>query len=656
MAVFFDDFDRANGALGGNWTNYGTALTISGQYATGGAASHMYNTTVSSVGAMTAEARLGYGGANALLAGPIVKAGGGSGGGYLARIRLTTGTYYFVTGAVSGSVFTEKAAVSLGTVQPFLWTISITYDGGTITATYNGGNTLTFNDLTYSASQYCGIWSYDGSSRIDWVRFTAGTAALLDVAESVVGNFGTATTLHLTGTGTAWTPGTPGSPTFSCDHGTLSGQEVLTSTTATVVYDPGSYLGTVTVTDPSTGATDTFLVTSDTGIITPPGFEGERPTQEGADLLDDAANGVRHAGTVVLNEQAMLTIPVMSYEETVASIWNYIRYIATGINPPGEGTNTPDELLKWVSGGYLRALAVDVAPSNTTLKQDAAALAAALDALTQSGTISLVDLGGSPTLYSHADIIAALGNISTTTDLTPVTDLLYAMWGSSRPTLTQLAEMIDYIRTIAGYSLGDVLDAIHALPSPDNTAVLAAIAALGGSIGAIALELAGLVTAEAADAASSAAAAAEGLAALGVLAEMGLQLLDILNQLKALNQAQPTVWYHPPVWPGLAHVQMGAPQDLQSGLVVPGPMHGVVVDITSTDPGTGFYDYDVDRCWRNIGAVSFVTDRGDHEHWQPLGFSKAMYVPKTMHEAASCKLHLGRGPQGTITPWSIVTE
>jgi hypothetical protein len=60
-------------------------------------------------------------------------------------------------------------------------------------------------------------------------------------------------------------------PTFTVDHGTITSQEVLTATTATCVYSPGDFLGTATFSDPTTGATDTVAVTSDTGTVPPGG-------------------------------------------------------------------------------------------------------------------------------------------------------------------------------------------------------------------------------------------------------------------------------------------------------------------------------------------------------------------------------------------------
>lgn len=68
----------------------------------------------------------------------------------------------------------------------------------------------------------------------------------------------TTPTITLTGTGTAWTPGTPGSPTFTVSGGagaSITAQQVLTATTATITLQTGTATGALTITDPSTGAT-----------------------------------------------------------------------------------------------------------------------------------------------------------------------------------------------------------------------------------------------------------------------------------------------------------------------------------------------------------------------------------------------------------------
>ena len=65
------------------------------------------------------------------------------------------------------------------------------------------------------------------------------------------------------GTGTAWTPGAPGSPTFTLSGGTgasISSQVVNSTTRATLTIATGTALGALTITDPGTGATAKLYV------------------------------------------------------------------------------------------------------------------------------------------------------------------------------------------------------------------------------------------------------------------------------------------------------------------------------------------------------------------------------------------------------------
>jgi hypothetical protein len=39
------------------------------------------------------------------------------------------------------------------------------------------------------------------------------------------------------------------------------------------------------------------------------------------------------------------------------------------------------------------------------------------------------------------------------------------------------------------------------------------------------------------------------------------------------------------------------------------------------------------------------------EQFQPLGFTSAIYVPKTMAQAAAVKVMTPGGTVGTVTPW-----
>jgi hypothetical protein len=134
------------------------------------------------------------------------------------------------------------------------------------------------------------------------------------------------------------------------------------------------------------------------------------------------------------------------------------------------------------------------------------------------------------------------------------------------------------------------------------------------------------------------------------------ELVTLINetqfsQLKAVLFPPSATADIPPVWPGIANVTLGASQQLAMGVTVPGPLDGVIVAITSVPTWKGFFTFDNVRSYRNVGAVTFVTDNGDEELPQTLGFETAVYTPKAMVRASAAKLRTETGVQGTVTPW-----
>ncbi len=73
----------------------------------------------------------------------------------------------------------------------------------------------------------------------------------------------TGNVITLSGTGTSWTAGTPGTPTFTLSGGTgasITSQTITDATHATITLNAGSATGALTITDPSTSATTSVTV------------------------------------------------------------------------------------------------------------------------------------------------------------------------------------------------------------------------------------------------------------------------------------------------------------------------------------------------------------------------------------------------------------
>lgn len=109
----------------------------------------------------------------------------------------------------------------------------------------------------------------------------------------------------------------------------------------------------------------------------------------------------------------------------------------------------------------------------------------------------------------------------------------------------------------------------------------------------------------------------------------------------------------PPIWPGVAGVTLGSSVALAPGVTVTGPLSGVLIALTSVPADKAFFTFDGTLSYRNLGALTFTSDNGDNELPQPLGFTSALYLPKTMQSAAAVIVRTTGGVVGTITPFTI---
>lgn len=655
MAQFVDTFTRADGPIGNNWDVGTYVVTIVSGLVGATSQARIAQTSLSSVTYLKCTTQIYWNSATTYHHGPSVKVSGAGDAGYYSYISVSAGVATF--NLMAGMTYLNQTV--LGALPPPYITLSVEWNQGHLRAWYGHGATTDLmwegDDTTYAQNVYAGLYVNRRGDQTDVCTIITDEETSLSADPNVVGNYGACTDIELTGVGTSWTPGTPGSPTFTVNHGTISAQTVNSATSATITYCPGDYLGDVVITDPSTGEMVAIVVTSDPAIIPPPDA-GERPSVVGAAILDRAGVDPPLAGIRVYttNDVVRISPYPMDIVAALDFIVGYIYFIAGG-PPPNGDTDNLTTILNELVGTYRSNTFVYEPVNPRPIKADTDYAAMALSELTQGGTINLASLGGSPTLYSHADIMTALGNIALGVDLQPVLDAIAALRGSQVLSLTDIAGLINLLTLNSSYNLGDILTAIANLNPATAPGLAAALATIMGSLGALALEIAAIGAAETEDAAASTAGAASAAAALAWLLANGPILTGLLNDIKDLLQPSGIVVPQPPVWPGLANVDLADPVDLASTNTLAGPMHGVLLDITSADPGTNRYVYDTMPAWKNIGALSFFTDTGHHETYQALSFASAIYVPKTMAVAGGVRVFHGRGPQGTITPWSFKT-
>lgn len=175
-----------------------------------------------------------------------------------AAATLTGGNSYTLTASISGSS-PVVITVSLGGTQLFSYSDSA---GTKVTAAGNFA-IYEFSSQTDNGGTLGQGW--------DSIQVADAVSESFTVSPSVIPNGHSGNiTLTLTGTGTSWTSGTPGSPTFtvsSVANVTKVSQSVASSTSATVVVTTGAGTGTLTVSD--TIATNTTTVSVPTLSISP---------------------------------------------------------------------------------------------------------------------------------------------------------------------------------------------------------------------------------------------------------------------------------------------------------------------------------------------------------------------------------------------------
>jgi hypothetical protein len=108
----------------------------------------------------------------------------------------------------------------------------------------------------------------------------------------------------------------------------------------------------------------------------------------------------------------------------------------------------------------------------------------------------------------------------------------------------------------------------------------------------------------------------------------------------------------PPVWPGVANVELGEPVALTNGLELVAPMDGVLIAVTGTPTSATRFMFGTYSSWRYLGAAMFESDSG-HSEWPiTLGPSSGLIVPRNMTRAAAVRFRINPGYTGTVRTWT----
>lgn len=649
MGTFYDDFERANGALGGNWLSLADSPAIVSGTVQASGYWQAVNTTLQDNHRIEVSASVLRPGANHWSSGPTVKNTVTNNEGYYLGVAFLGGVYYCSIKTDSRSLGTEIAGYQFASPPPERFTLKIIWNDGDILTYLDDTQIHHITDNRYLANVYGGISGAYAADPLFDVRITAGTAAQFAVTPNPVGNYGTAQDMTATGVSSSWTAGTPGSPAFTVDHGTITDQVVASATSATFHYDPGNFLGTATFTDPSTGLTSLVLVSSNPSVVPPTG--GADTWSPYKTLVD--ATGTLFTPDYLLTDQSPVIesteevpgrLPIL---EAIRQIWNAHFGEWTGSAP---SMTAFVQLLELIAGSETPMVQLYTAERATSIREELEATRNALTTLTQTyndleTVVGL--LGGDPTVYSNADLKTAIDLISTGSNQ-DVLDALSAYFGESPPTIEQLGTMVSDLATIAGYNLGDVKGWIEAVtPTVDLEPVLDKLDLIQPSTAADLTTLTNQVTGVDYVADSilgiTSAVLGDGQITIGMIYE-AIQALTAL-----WSSLSPIV---PPVWPGLDNVTLGTPVAYADDLTITEPMHGVLLEWTVPPRRTSLYRFGEASYYYRAGRISFGTDNGDMEPPQYLGFANAIYCPTSMVEAASVRIQSESGAEGTVTPWT----
>lgn len=199
MATFTDDFNRADGALGGNWVAGISTQSISGGWAVSSVSALSANTSVSDGSRLLVTAYASASSSGTVGSGPAVKCASGSYQCYYAFVHYASSAWHLKINKRLVASNTTLQDVTLSGTPPPYNKISLEWNLGHLTATLNDSTTAEADDSDYAAYAYGGLWTYSASTPVNEVVIVGGSNPELSVSPAVIGNYGLATQLTFTG-------------------------------------------------------------------------------------------------------------------------------------------------------------------------------------------------------------------------------------------------------------------------------------------------------------------------------------------------------------------------------------------------------------------------------------------------------------------------
>lgn len=645
LTIFRDDFQRADGALGGNWVDQAGASKITGGYAGGNAQSaSTYDTTVADATKLKASGYVAIPTNSTNFVAPAVKLGTGGTACYLAYIRYAASIHYLSIGYQSTSL-TVLASLQLSEPVPAYGKLTIEWNEGHLIATWLDTYSVEADDSALAAGQYGGFRASGAYQYLNDITIVGGDEPTLSIDPTVIPNYGECSTVVLTGVGTAWTAGTPGTPTFTVNHGTITAQEVTDATHVTLTYCPGDWLGTATFTDPSTGQTVSALVTSDPSI-SPPG--SICPFNDAfVDMANETGTYYTPSRLMTIDSTIDL-VPPLTIPYALSLIYQYMRAVVGGLEPDDPDLPTVDLLWKVLNNRNVQTDYAWTPTRDTSLKEDLEYLVNEFFTVRGDNEHTfqtmLDQLSGSPgaNLQDVYTLVQGLPEA----DIQSVLDAIAAARGTPVANVREVVTHLDALRTINDWTLGNVKTWIEAVEggSVDLTPVLTAISNLSSQLTTTQTNIRNDI-------------AALGLVVVAVQTTVGAVSTAVGGLVTAVaDVAEALALLHntpsPALWPGAANATLGTEVALVDQLELTEAMHGVLVNVTTPPTRTGRREIGGHLMDYGVGEISFVADNGYIEPWQYMGFRTAIFTPRTMEVAAGAVFRVLAGAGGTVTPWT----
>jgi hypothetical protein len=110
-----------------------------------------------------------------------------------------------------------------------------------------------------------------------------------------------------------------------------------------------------------------------------------------------------------------------------------------------------------------------------------------------------------------------------------------------------------------------------------------------------------------------------------------------------------------PIWPGVAGVTLGTTVPCAASTVLELAMDGLLILITSYPATRARWGAPPYLSVYHTGRLAFITDNGDVEEFQYMGWTNAIYTPRSMQRAAGVVIFLEPNVEAAATPWDIAT-